>query len=176
MSGFIEMSAVFSPPARRVLFLLSLGAFIPIFATLGQISFALQNPTAPQGVMSFELAGTLARQNEMLASWTPLQILRLAFDLGLGFACLAAMLAVLGLACLWLSGRILAYGLLAVAPLWAVENILMAQALFGHGTNLMAQVVYWCALVKFTVTGVSLAYIVLRGGAMAAMGIFRRGV
>ena len=166
--------AATSAPRPRGLFLLALAAAVPISVTLGILNQPLQNATSPQGVVSLELAGSLQRQAAVLASWQEPEKLRLAFSIGLDFACVATFLTTLALPCLWLAGagggfgaklgRALYRVVLVMGAFWTVQNILLAAALFGHGTALAAQAIYGCALVKFTAMGAASLYIVLRGG------------
>lgn len=55
--------------ARGWVLAISLLLTLPVVGALGALTGPLQNGIAQQGVVSLELAGSLARQNAVLASW-----------------------------------------------------------------------------------------------------------
>ena len=169
-----------SPVALRALFFFSLAASVAVVAALEKLNGALRNSVASQGVMSLELARTLDRQRQLLASWGPSARLRLAFSIGLDFFCVVAFLSALALACIWLAaalrrrrtvgsqlGVVVAWTLGIMGAFWMLQNVLLASALFGHRTELTAEITYWCALLKFTVMAAAVAYLAL--GAVALL-------
>lgn len=163
---------------------MSLAGALAVGGALSKLNQPLENATAPKGVVSLELAGSLERQAAILASWNQPQIVALAFSTGLAFLSVPAFIATLGLACRWLAeasggagllaraGTAVFYGLLGMSLLWVVEIALLAEALFGQGTALAASIIYGCAVVKFATLGIASAYIVVRGG---MMGVRRLG-
>jgi hypothetical protein len=177
----------FSRSARCRLFIISFLATLPIVATLMELNGRLQNRVASQGVMSFELARTLVRQSEILASWSGPETLRLAFSVGLDFLFVPTFLSTMTFACICLRGFsggrstlgsrlawLVAWCVLVMGVFWIVQNVLLAEALFGHGTALTAQIIYWCAVVKFGVMIASSAFIVIYTGVLVFPGIFFR--
>ncbi len=172
-----------SAAALRVIFFFCLAAAVPVVAVLEKLNGALQNSVAPHGVMSFEVARTLDRQSQILASWGPSAHLCLAFSIGLDFFCAVAFLGVLALACLWLAdvlrrrgaigpklGVGIAWALAIMGAFWMLQNVLLAASLFGHRAGLIAEVTYWCALLKFSVMAAALVYVALA----AAMLLIRK--
>jgi len=170
-----------------VFFLISLAVTVPVLARLQELNGPLQNGIAAQGVVSLELARTLERQSEVLGSWTEPDLLRLAFSIGLDFLCAVAFIATTTMACVWLAeksgsgaafrakcGRALVYCLLTLGIFWTLQNVLLAEVVFGYRTAITAEVIYWCALWKFTVMGVSTAYLLLSGGILLVTGFSRR--
>jgi len=179
-------SQALSPAVRRTLFFLSLASAVPVVGALEVLNGALQNPVAPHGVMSFELARTLARQNQVLDSWDQAARLRLSFCIGLDFFCVIAFLGVLTFGCVWLAealrrrgafgstlGMTVAWALGTMGALWMLQNALLTSALFGHSSEVIAEITYGCALVKFTVLAAGFAYLLFAGLALVIQGRFR---
>jgi hypothetical protein len=168
-----------SRPALRAIFFLFLIVTLPAVIVLGKLNEPLQNPTAPQGVVSLELARTMDQQRKVLDSWTEPEQLRLAFSIGLDFLCVIVFIGTLAIGCLLLAeasrrhgnlgpklGRGLAWALAIMGLFWLAQNVLLAAALFGHVAEASAQITYWCALLKFTVLTASLGYLCVWGIAL----------
>jgi len=175
----------FSREAHRALFFISLAVTLPVIVTLLTLNRPLQNETAPQGVVSLEMARTVDQQNRILNSWNEPARLRLAFSIGLDFFCVVVFTSSLVLACIWLAdashrhgasssnlGLALAWALGIMGVLWILQNTLLAAALFGHATALTARITFGCALLKFAVMMLGLAYM-LGSVAMLLRGQFR---
>ena len=160
-----------SPAARSVLFSISLALMLTITATLQLLNRPLQNGIAAQGVVSLVLAHTLERQSEIFASWNESDLVQLAFSVGLDFLNGLVFVGTMIQACMWLVGnsgspaafrakfgRAVIYALASLGVVWTLQGVLLTRVVFGQRTALTAEVIYWCALWKFTVMGVSTAY------------------
>ena len=61
----------------------------------------LINPTAPSGIVTFELAGKVSKVQEILVSWDSHEQLFAALGLGLDYVFMLLYSTTVGLACLW---------------------------------------------------------------------------
>lgn len=168
------------PSARRGVVLLALGAAtVALLGVLGSFYGPLQNAAAPQGMVSLELAWTPERVSQMLASWSEETRMGLAFSLGLNFLCLFALTNTLALGCVWAAervrsglpagaGALLAWGQWLAGAVWAVENSLLAAAIFGHASGASMAAASALSVVKFALTGAGLLFAVGAGAYAAA--------
>jgi hypothetical protein len=166
--------------ARQPLLLpLSIVAAVASAAALSLLNKDLQNATAPQGVISLEMARTLGREQTVMASWGAHQVLILAFSTGLAFFCSAALTIALAVGCARLArragaafpllsraGAILAAALWVVGFFWIVEDGLLSVELFGHATSATAFFTCCTAVLKFLALGAGTAYIAGTGAAL----------
>ncbi|MFC2023842.1 hypothetical protein ACFLT5_03815 [Chloroflexota bacterium] len=154
-----------------------------VMAALQVLGAPLQNPIAPLGIVSFEFAGTLARVQEILASWSTTGQIYAGLNLGLDYLFLVSYGAAIGLGCVLVArnlpqrlgrlrslGIVLAWGLIAAALLDVLENYALIRLLLGAQSEQWPALAFWCAVPKFLLVGAGLAYIV--AGAVAAL--FRR--
>lgn len=131
-------------------------------AALAWIGAPLVTAAAPQGIVSFELAGSEATARAILASWTPAQRERAQLCQGLDGLYLFVYPALLSLACVRVAGsasgfarvaRATAWAVLAAAPLDAVENLALVQLLLSGPSEGWAQLARACAVPKFALVG-----------------------
>jgi hypothetical protein len=131
----------------------------------------LNTGAAPQGIISFEFAGSAARTAEILDSWGEAGRLRAAFIQGLDFLFLVVYSTTIALGCLWaarwLEGRgwrlsslgiLLAWGQGLAALFDTVENIALVLLLFGWLASPWTQVAWVCAAVKFALIFMGMVY------------------
>ena len=85
-----------------------LAVFLPFFALTLILSIVLQavdaplkTTAAPQGIVSYELAGNVVEAQRILDSWNPTARLYAAFSLGLDTLYMPAYAIAIGLACAW---------------------------------------------------------------------------
>jgi hypothetical protein len=162
---------------RLATFWILTGLNLLILAVLGSLYLPLENSTAPQGIVSLELATTPERLNGIVSSWSEEPKVGMAFSLGLNFLCLLTLTNVLALACVMaasrLSGGVARLGILlawsqwAAGIFWAVQNSLLAWAVLGHATPFGVTLASLLATVKFALVGTGLLYAVVAGGAAA---------
>ena len=163
------------PPAQW------LRVFLPLLAMAGVLMVALTainaplaTAAAPRGMVSFELAGSVAEVRRILASWDETARISAAFSLGLDYVFLALYPTTIALACLRAARPFAAGGsrLAALAPLavwlawgqWlaglldAIENAALYRVLLGPVTEPWPAVARACALPKFALVLAGLFY------------------
>ncbi|NQT61731.1 MAG: hypothetical protein HQ556_02125 [Candidatus Marinimicrobia bacterium] len=138
---------------------------------------ALVNETAPGGIVTFELVGTLAGSQSIVESWQGSAMTWAGINMGLDFLFLFLYGLTIALVCLILAdrmpekfqslktlGRWLAVGVLIAAGLDVVENISLILLLTGSENEFLPPLARWMSLPKFGLVLLSLLYIV-GGGA-----------
>jgi len=131
----------------------------------------LTTDAAPNGIVSFELAGSASQAHRIIDSWDEAARIRAGFIQGLDYVFLIAYPLTIGFACLWAAGVIrgrrwplasvgilLAWGQLLAGLLDAVENAALVIMLFGTIVAPWPQIAYWCAAVKFALLFAGLIY------------------
>ena len=132
---------------------------------------SLNTEEAPYGIISFELAGSVQKTEDILNSWDPAAQLRASFIQGLDFLYLVIYSTTLVLAVLWASetlfkagwppasaGIYLAWGMWLAGVLDAVENIALVGMLFGNILSPLPEVAAVCAIIKFALIFIGLVY------------------
>ena len=141
-----------------------------------RIDVPLQTTAAPQGIVSYEMAGSVDGAQRILDSWDPTARLYAAFSLGLDYLYMPAYGIVIGLACAWaaelwckrrrwlaLAGVGLAWGLMVAALCDAVENVALVTMLLSGVRAPWPAVAFGCATVKFALIGAGLVYTLIGG-------------
>ncbi len=141
---------------------------------------------APQGIVSFELAGDAQAAGRILSSWSVAARVRAAFGLGLDFLFPLLYAGAIGGACVWAAGAfrpvwpgLAAGGVLLAWEMWLavlfdyLENIALTTILFGNGPIFLPEIARALALLKFCLIGVALVYVVL-GALLHTMRILLR--
>ena len=159
-------------PQRTRWFQALLVVNLVILGLMSLIGLPLNTPAAPQGIVSFEVAGTPEQTQVILDSWdTPAQV-RAAFIQGLDSLFLLVYSTCFGLGCL-LSGEVLrragwplagaangmAWGLWLAAGFDFIENLGLALALFNIVAAPWPQIAAICAYLKFGLLFLGLAYL-----------------
>ena len=160
-------------------------AFVLLFVLTIVVMFVLQvlggpliTDAAPSGIVSFELAGTLARAQRMVESWGPVGRIYAGLNLGLDFLFLVAYPLCIGLGCVMVArafsarlaflspvGVVLAWGQWLAGLLDAIENCALIQLLLGSQNASLPVVAQGCAIPKFLIVGLGILYVLL--GALA---------
>jgi len=161
---------------RRPLFALLLILTLIVMGVLQSVDGSLRSEVAPQGIVSFELAGDVAAAREILDSWGSQARVRAGFSLGFDFLFLALYSTTIACACAWISaalrgsvrplallGLLLAWGQWLAALLDAIENTALLITLLDVPAPPWPQIAYWCAIVKFTLVLLGLFYVILGG-------------
>ena len=166
---------------RRYVFLPLLALTLAVLAALGEIDKPLRTAAVPWGIISFEVAGDVARARAMIASWTGTAPLYAALSLGVDYLFMVAYSTTIALGCLWAAGvlgsgfgalaRPLAWGQWVAAVLDAVENWALARMLLGDVADPWPQVAWWCAVPKFVLVYAGILYAL----AAAVVRLARRG-
>lgn len=153
---------------RKPLFLSLLFLTLVLFAAFRVLDTPLRTAAAPNGIVSYELAGGIKPAAEMLASWDARAQLFAAFGLGLDYLFMPAYALTLALGILLAAGRHpgwfarlgawLGWGALAAALFDAVENYSLWQFLLGDFQSLWPRLAALCATVKFSLLLLGLMY------------------
>ena len=156
---------------RRQLFWMSLVASLALMVLLNLVGAPLITAPAPQGIISYEFAGSLTQARAILDSWGPSAQLHAAFSLGLDYVFMLAYSAAIGLGCLWAAdilrmrswplvtvGLPLAWGQWLAVALDAIENVALTALLFGSLQSPWPEIARWCATFKFALVFVGLIY------------------
>lgn len=128
-------------------------------------------PAAPLGIVSYELAGSVPKAQQILASWDQQAQLSAAFSLGLDYVFMLVYSAAIGLACIWTAdalhrrgwplasfGAPLAWGMWLAAALDAIENVALVVILFGTLQTPWPEIARVCAIFKFGLIFLGLVY------------------
>lgn len=183
MSTLSHPLAQFAPQTQQRALPPLIVVTVTLTAVLQVIGRPLQTVAAPLGIVSFELAGTLAAAQAMIASWDATAQLHAAFSLGLDYLYMPLYAVTIALACVRVAatslrspqvaaalGILLAWGLGIAALLDAVENAALWQVLHGSTTAAWPAVARLCAIAKFALVGAGLFYV----GAGAVFYLFRK--
>jgi hypothetical protein len=159
---------------RGRLLTLFLVATFAIWGVSLLVNAPLTTRTAPSGIVSFEVAGTLDRASAILQSWGERQRLLAAFGLGLDYLFLCTYSTFFALAC-YSAGEAaravgsrmaslstpLAWGQWVAALFDAVENAALLLLLLGEAARpYLAEIASFCASVKFALIGAGLIFII----------------
>ena len=163
-------------PLRKPFFLIFLFLTILLFAIFWVLDQPLRTGAAPNGIVSFELAGTPLAAREITNSWKQLSALLsatgqpnpdivnvaytfAAFGLGLDYLFMPVYALALSLATLLAAqkhiGRIhillvlAGYGAFTAALFDAVENYALFQVLLGWVNSNYPEIAAFCATIKF---------------------------
>jgi len=163
--------------AFLVLFLFTL----VVMASMQVLGGPLSTEAAPAGIVSFELAGELARAQSMVESWGETGQIYAGLSLGLDYLFMVAYACAIALGCVLVArslsqrvrflstvGVVLAWAQFGAALLDAVENYTLIRVLLGSQQELWPGVARWCAVFKFLIVAVGLVYVLI--GAVIAVG------
>lgn len=159
---------------RKPVFVTFLVLTLVVMQVLSTVDEPLKTDAAPQGIISYELAGSVSCAQKILHSWDASAQAHAGFSLGFDYVYLLAYSTAIGLACVWLAdalpgrwrrlallGSWLAWGQWLAALLDAVENAALLTMLFGSVESPWPQVARWCAVPKFALVALGLLYVVL---------------
>jgi len=152
--------------------------FFPLLAlTLGLLGVfrfldsPLQNPAAPNGIVSFELAGTLEKANTIMQSWDARAQLFAAFGLGLDYLFMLVYGITISLGVLMAArkhggkfamvGSFVGWGALFAALFDALENLALWRLLSGWAAPQCPGVAAFSATIKFILILIGLGFALL---------------
>ena len=160
-----------SPEWRKKLFCVTFAASLIIIIIFGVIGAPLNTPAAPSGVVSYELAGSVAQAQAMLDSWDQTARLYAAFGLGFDYLFMLVYSSAIGLGCIMAAGVLrkrgwplaqmggpLAWSLWLAAGLDAVENVALTVILLVAAASPWPELARWCATIKFILIFLGLVY------------------
>ncbi len=168
-----------TPPRLRRAFWMLSALTVVLLAVLGSVYIKLNNPVAPMGILSLELAATPDRLAQVVASWAEAAKLEMAFSLGLNFLCLFALTNTIAVYCVIsakrLSGTFARLGLTIAwaqwlaGAVWALQNSLLTWDVFGHASGLTTGLSASLSVAKFALVGIGVLYAI----SAALTGLFR---
>jgi len=139
---------------------------------MARVGAPLETSAAPYGIISFELAGTPASAEKILASWDENARLHAAFSLGLDYLYMVVYSSTIALGCIWAAwvlrsrswplaglGAVLAWGQWLAAILDGIENAGLTIILFSGSSEVWALLARWCALAKFALIFAGLTWV-----------------
>ncbi len=158
-----------SPRQRHRLFWPALGLAVIAAVVLQVVDRPLKTDAAPQGIVSFELAGSPAQMALILQSWDANARLHAAFSLGFDYLFMLAYASALALAALWAGEGAGGWmGRLGVGMAWAMgvagladaaENGLLWRALLGTAPESYPSWARGAGMLKFAMIGIVLLYV-----------------
>jgi hypothetical protein len=165
----------FVPASKRIrAWAICAAAAITVMLAINLTGGPTLTSAAPQGIVSFELAGDAQTAGQILSSWDLSARERAAFGLGLDFLFPLLYAGAIGGACVWASSAfrpawpgLAAGGVLLAWEMWLaaffdyLENIALTTILFGGGPIFLPEIARALALLKFSLIGVALVYVVL---------------
>ena len=153
---------------RKPLFLSLLVLTLILFAVFRVLDASLRTPAAPNGIVSYELAGTPAAAQSILDSWDARARLFAAFGLGLDYLFMPAYALALSLGILFAAGRHagafaklgawMGWGALMAALFDAAENFALFTLLLDNLFSPWPEIAYWCASAKFGLLLLGMSY------------------
>ena len=136
------------------------------------IDAPLKTTVAPNGIISYELAGKLSLAQEMIQSWGAVGQIYAGLSLGLDFLFLVSYSLFIAFGCILVTrslsppgrflfnfGTLLAYAQFVAAILDAVENYALIRILLGSQNEILPIISFWCALPKFVIVIMGIIYV-----------------
>jgi hypothetical protein len=162
--------AIHAKSQRRLLIWLAVGS-LAVMILLSLVNRPLVTSAAPQGIISFELAGSSGRATQILESWDERARLSAAFGLGFDYVFMLAYSTTLSLACLMAAGSLhanhpsfssfgpyLAWAQWMAAIFDALENIALLLLLLSPPADPWPQTAQVCATLKFLLIFLGMVY------------------
>ena len=147
--------------------------FIALSVWLTRLDMNLRNDVAPNGIVSFELAGTGDAARAILDSWSPAAREAAMLIQGLDYLYLLVYPAFLSLLCrrtggrlggAWGSaGRSLGTGVWLCVPFDALENQALIAQLMHGASDTLARRAYLAAVPKFLLFSLAVAFVLAAG-------------
>ena len=138
------------------------------------LSTPLINYDAPNGIISYELAGNINAIHSILTSWDTNAQLIASLSLGLDYLFLVTYSTTIGMGCIWASvaftsrgsfllntGVLLAWGQWLAAIFDGIENAALIKLLLGDLQSPWPQVARICAIMKFALITMGLIYFIV---------------
>lgn len=158
-------------------------AFLPLVVVTILVMIALQilgaplkTDAAPDGIISFEVAGNLPSAQNILVSWGSGGQVYAGLQLGLDYLFIVAYTTSIALGCVLVAqalfnkrssfamlGRGLAWALFIAGLLDAIENYALIHLLVGSQDALWPLLAQWCAIPKFAIVAAGLLYVIIGG-------------
>ncbi len=146
--------------------------FLPAFVLFLIITGVFRFLTTTPGIVSFELAGSVAASQAIVTAWDKTAQLINAFGLGIDYLYMVAYSTIIGVACIWAArrlgakglplaslGALLAWGQWGAALFDSVENIALLAQLLNGVAEPYPQIAAFCATLKFLLIILGLLYV-----------------
>lgn len=156
------------PSYRRQAFGFLLVATLVVFAAISALNGPLRTAAAPDGIVSFELAGSPATARAILASWDARAHVVAGLNLGVDYLFLVLYALTIGLGVLLVGEALggwairlaswLAWAQVLAAGLDAVENLALIRWLLGSRAVFWPRIAAGCATMKFALVGLGLLF------------------
>jgi len=156
---------------RKAIFSILFAATLLALLVMNILDTYLITDAAPNGIISFELAGSVEKARQILHSWDENARLYAAFSLGFDYLFMVLYSMTIALACIWAGGALtergwpmsrlgvpLAWGLWLAALLDAVENLGLTRVLLVSNTSPWPTIAMWCAIPKFVLVFLGMVY------------------
>lgn len=156
---------------QRWLFFLFSALTVGIGLMMVVIGKPLNSPSSPLGIVSYEFSWTVAGARDILSNWGANAQVRAGFLQGLDYLFLVIYSQMFAIACLTAGQRLelrrwpwsnwgnrLAWGMWLAALFDAIENLALVIMLFGIITDPWPMLAGLCAMVKFSLLAIGLAY------------------
>ena len=154
-----------------------LGVFVFTLAAMMSMNIIgnpLVNELAPQGIVSFEFAGTVEAAHRMMESWGEQGLISAGLSLGFDYLFLVIYAICIALACVLVAramqyrvkylvpiGALLAWAQFLAATLDAIENFALIRVLLGVTADMWPALARICAGPKFLIVSAGLLYIIV---------------
>jgi len=155
-------------PSRKKIFFPLLALTLVLLGVFQLLDGPLQNPVSPNGIVSFELAGTPEKADAIIQSWDSRAQLFAAFGLGLDYLFMLAYGLTISLGVLMAGakhggkfeqlGALMGWGVLLASLLDAIENLALWRILSGWATPYYATTAAISATIKFTLLLLGLGF------------------
>ena len=160
------------PHRRRLpVFIATAAMAVALLAALMVLDQVLRTAAAPDGIVSFELAGTMRNAQRILDSWPPEARVAAGLSLGLDYLFLVVYAAAIAMGCALAADRLkprhqelsrlgtaLAWSQFVAAGCDMAENLMLILVLRGAAAPILPSAARICAIVKFTIVGAGLVY------------------
>ncbi len=160
-----------SESSRKTVFWVLFGLAILLMIALQVLGAPLKTQAAPAGIVSFELAGSINAAEKIVSSWDGQARTYAGLNLGLDYLFIFAYAGAIGLGCALLAasvarrhkvfasiGFVLSWAQLLAAACDATENYALISLLLGSRVNGLALLARACAIPKFLIVLLGLAY------------------
>ena len=161
-----------SDSAQRSALLVSFLLSLTLLTAMHSLDQALITQTAPRGIVSFELAGSIEKVRQILNEWGPKGKAYATLSLGLDYLFLIVYAVFISLSCVRIArrlksrfspaaawGMVIGWAQFMAALLDIVENYALIKLAFGSQHASWPPIARWCAVVKFGIVGAGLMYI-----------------
>jgi len=158
--------------AQRWVLLISILLSLALLIVMHSLDGHLITAASPRGIVSFELSGSIESAAQILKAWGPQGKVYAALSLGLDYLFLIVYALFISLSCVRMAeyfrqrgwhlaiwGLGLAWAQFLAAFLDAIENAALINLIFDSQRDSWPTIARYCALVKFGIVGLGLAYI-----------------